>query len=45
MRAQTATVSAKTPMIAFADPVFSKETQQEMRAKDIAIAELKLNAD
>ena len=40
MRAQMAAVEAKRPMIAFADPVFSKEAQDEARAKQVAMRSL-----
>ena len=40
MRAQMAAVEAKKPMIAFADPVFSKEAQDEAKAKQVAMRSL-----
>ena len=40
MRAQMAAVEAKKPMIAFADPVFSKEARAEAKAKHVAMRSL-----
>ena len=40
MRAQMAAVEAKKPMIAFADPVFSKEARDEAKAKQVAMRSL-----
>ena len=40
MRAQVATVEAKKPMIAFADPVFSKKAYDEAKAEQVAMRSL-----
>ncbi len=40
MRAQVATGEAKKPMIAFADPVFSKKTYDEAKAEQVAMRSL-----
>jgi CHAT domain-containing protein len=40
MRSQMAAVEATKPMIAFADPVFSKEAQDEARANHVAMRSL-----
>ena len=40
MRSQMAVIEANRPMIAFADPVFSKEAQDEARAKQVAMRSL-----
>ena len=40
MRSQMAALGAKKPMVAFADPVFSKEAQDEARAKQVAMRSL-----
>ena len=40
MRTQVATVEAKKPMIAFADPVFSKKAQDEAKAEQVAMRSL-----
>ena len=40
MRAQVAAVEAEKPMIAFADPVFSKEARPEAKVKHGAMRSL-----
>jgi CHAT domain-containing protein/tetratricopeptide (TPR) repeat protein len=40
MRAQMATIAATKPMIAFADPVYSKEARADAKAKHVAMRSL-----